>query len=88
MTTMARPTRTRQRVNGPLMAILSDPPTGAFSPTPGQLETWTGDPLAADLRALLLRQVTGRGLRTANHQSQTGTSAWTTPFSSEDTCTS
>ena len=34
---------------------------------PTLLETWAGD-FAADLRALLLVQVKGRGLRTANHQ--------------------
>jgi len=48
--------------------VLSDPPTVAFATTPGQLETWTGDPFGTDLRALLLGQVKGRGLRTTNHQ--------------------
>ena len=48
--------------------ILADPPTVAIATTPGQLETWTGDPFAAGLRAVLLGQVKGRGLRTTNRQ--------------------
>jgi hypothetical protein len=48
--------------------ILADPPTVAVATTPGRLETWIGDPFAVCLRALLLGQVTGRGLRTTNRQ--------------------
>ena len=47
---------------------LCDPPAIASATAPGQLETWTSDPFAADLRTLLLGQVKGRGLRTTNHQ--------------------
>ena len=48
--------------------ILADPPTVAIATTPGQLETWTADPFAVGLRAMLLGQVKGRGLRTTNRQ--------------------
>ena len=48
--------------------ILAHPPTIAIATTPGQLETWTGDPFAVGLRAVLLGQAKGRGLRTANRQ--------------------
>jgi len=54
---------------------------------PTLLETWAGD-FAADLRALLLVQVRAAACEQPTISNHTGTSGWTTPFSSEVTCTS
>jgi hypothetical protein len=48
--------------------VLTDPPVVATAITSSEPETWSDSAFAADLRKLLLGEVTSRGLRTRSRQ--------------------